>query len=107
MTDKALDAKVESRKEKEGQFEKWVQEPVANYSATQVGEEWEFYLSFEGATSSTGPNISREVSEIIKVASNSGKHISKDRQLIDEWLAISEETFSFWDNEQDSAYDEL
>ena len=86
-------------------FEQWIQAPVTEYGFTYVDQVWQPHLLRQPASSSLRP-FNTTPSPTPAFFQSIALQLEDDHLLTD-WLAVAQDTFNFWDNEDDAVYDNL
>lgn len=98
-----------------GQSE-WMQQSASHFVFTFVSDKGftsnlaELHFTSSELETSASPAETKdlEAQSFDPILEGSPKDIQLEPEVdIDSWLALSEESFSFWDNEEDAAYDNL
>lgn len=88
-------------------FEKWIQAPLTQYRSAYIGNEWQLYLA-QPVTSTSASQVSANILPVsLPALFQAIGAEAEEAQLLTGWLAVAEDTFSFWDNDLDAAYDDL
>ena len=88
-------------------FEKWIQAPLTHYRSSYIGNEWQLYLAQPAPSTSASQVAANLLPVSLPALFQAIAAEAEDTQLLSGWLALAEDTFSFWDNDLDAAYDDL
>jgi len=88
-------------------FEKWIQAPLAQYRSAYVGSEWQLSLGRTTTSTSATQVTGNEIPVSLLALFQAIETEAENNQLLAGWLAVAEDSFDFWDNDLDAAYDDL